>query len=79
MQSKNLHTNNQISFVKLIEENQLATLTKNLQYSLQRRLEDVAALSQGSLNCTSEQHLIMLEDTIRLARNDWALLEWLKS
>ena len=79
MQSKYLNTNNQISFVKMIEEEQLAVLTKNLQYSLQRRLEDVAALSQESLGCASVQHLIMLEDAIRLARNNWALLEWLKS
>ncbi|EAY31160.1 hypothetical protein [Microscilla marina] len=64
---------------------QLTALIDNLQYSLQRRHETVSALSQDALEHLKEQnsqqiehHLLMLEDEMRLARNDWALLEWLR-
>ncbi|WP_299453755.1 hypothetical protein [uncultured Microscilla sp.] len=62
----------------------LNSLIDNLCYSLQRRLENISALSQDSLEYFQAQnssqidhHLLMLEDELRLARNDWALIEWL--
>lgn len=82
MQSNHQSSDNQTA--------QLAVLNKNLCYSLQRRLEDLIALSQELLehlqqspektnhNRDTDNRWVLLEDTLRLAQNDWALLEWLR-
>ena len=89
MQSNTFALDNPTTMLDLSKRDRLPALTKNLQYSLQRRLENLVALSQEALesikndapahnNRLIEQHWVLLEDTLQLAQNDWALLEWLR-
>ncbi|EAY24097.1 hypothetical protein [Microscilla marina] len=88
MQGKNHSLNSQTTPLQNEAKAQLNALTEGLRYSLQRRLEDIIALSQEALTSLQdptnalpthqiEHQWILMEDNVRLAQNDWALLEWL--
>lgn len=89
MQSNTFTLDNPTTSLKTADLEQLTILTENLRYSLLRRLENLIALSQEALEYLQNTTLtpdsykldhqwVMLEDTLRLAQNDWALLEWLR-
>ena len=60
----------------------------NLRYSIQRRLENLVALGQESLEFMSENktldaskaenYWVLLEDNLQLIRNDCTMVEWLQ-
>lgn len=70
------------------QTDEVTTFAQNLRYSLQRRLEELVALGQESLENLNENKLettqqaenywVLMEDHLRLVRNDWALYDWLK-
>jgi len=93
MQSNTFALDNTTTYLDLSKRDRLPKLTQNLHYSLQRRLENLVALSQEALeqlqntpqtpnqvgeNRILEHQWVMLEDTLKLAQNDWNLLEWLR-
>ncbi|WP_299466598.1 hypothetical protein [uncultured Microscilla sp.] len=83
MQSKHAPLNNQTQW-----NPETAIFAENIRYSLQRRLENLIAVGQDSLELLRENHCInareaenhwvLLEDHLQLIRNDWAMLEWLQ-
>ncbi len=70
------------------QTDEVIAFAQNLRYSLQRRLEELVALGQESLENLNENKLettqqaenywVLMVDHLRLVRNDWALYDWLK-
>ncbi len=91
MQSNTFALDNPTTALDISKRDRLPALIQNLHYSLQRRLENLVALSQETLEKLQnadadpteqgrilEHHWVMLDDALKLAQNDWALLEWLR-
>ncbi len=89
MQSNTFALDKPTTSLDLSKRDRLPALTQNLHYSIQRRLENLVALSQETLENfkeanqetaseTLEHHWALLEDTLKLAQNDWALLEYIR-
>ena len=94
MQGNQHPLNSQIGLAQNEADPQIALMRQNMLYSMKRRLEALIALGQESLErlqqdahlesnqeniCYIENSWVQLDDTLRLAQNDWAVWEWLSA
>lgn len=94
MQGNHHPLNSQATSCQNALETQIQLMKENMLYSMKRRLETLIALGEKSLQRLQqddalamdqqtiwyiENSWVQLDDALRLAQNDWAVLEWLNA